>query len=490
MPTAADFVTALHRNDSARALAIARDLLTAGADLGDQWQAIARFAAHVGEWSIAISAARRFLKRLPNDPDRALFAAEILAAAGRVTDAVALSDHYARTQAGDARFHHLSGTAKLELGDTQAGLGALYRAVSIWPHSGITWLAIAGATDYAQDAAAVQRLEAAFPAMAQADVAANAAYLYALGKSREDRRDSPGAFAAYSAGARLIRRERPYDRAADLAEARAAIDGLDAGWLDRSAWDGPTDEAAPIFITGLPRSGTTLVEQILASHSRVSDGGEINLLRLAADRVGGSTAADLRRRRSQAPSNQAAWQPARDQYLHLLSERVPAPGRALDKSLNTSRYAGLLRLALPDAPVIWLRRDPADVAWSAFRTFFASGLGWSFDLADIGHHFAVEDMLFAAWQRLLGDRLLVVPYDDLVRDAGSWIEQIIIHCGLEMEPQVLRFHETHRAVKTASVAQVRRPIYRDALGASSTQAAALAPFFTSYAAARAALSLD
>ncbi len=165
-------------------------------------------------------------------------------------------------------------------------------------------------------------------------------------------------------------------------------------------------------------------------------------------------------------------------------------GRALDKSLNVSRHAALLHAALADSPVVWLRRDPADTAWSAFRTFFANGLGWSFDLADMGHHFAVEDMLFEHWRAAFGARMLVVPYADLVADPDAWVTRILGHCGLEMEPAVGRFHETRRAVKTASVAQVRQPIYAHAVGSAGVQAAALAPFAASYRATRATLGLS
>src|SRR5690606_5585061 len=127
---------------------------------------------------------------------------------------------------------------------------------------------------------------------------------------------------------------------------------------------------------------------------------------------------------------------------------------------------GLLLHVLPDARVIWMRRNPEDVALSCFRTFFSSPVPWSWSLEDIARYFLIEDQLFAHWTAQFPERILVVPYEGLVREPGVWIEKILAHSGLPSEPQVHEFHKTRRSVRTASVSQVRQPISTDRIGQS------------------------
>jgi hypothetical protein len=136
---------------------------------------------------------------------------------------------------------------------------------------------------------------------------------------------------------------------------------------------------------------------------------------------------------------------------------------------------------LPEAPIVWLKRDPLDCAWSCFRTHFLAGVSWSYDLADIAHHFRLEDELLARWQDILGDRVLVVPYEGLVADSAGWIRRILAHCQLSEEPEAFSPHENRRAVTTSSVMQVRRPINRAAVGAAEPYRAFLQPFVDAYA---------
>jgi hypothetical protein len=167
-------------------------------------------------------------------------------------------------------------------------------------------------------------------------------------------------------------------------------------------------------------------------------------------------------------------------YLHLMAERFGPEGRIVDKTVDASRFLGLAASVLPEAPLIWMRRDPLDSAWSCFRTFFIHGVAWSYDLADIAHHFRLEDELVAFWQDRLGDRLLVVSYPDLVDAPEAWTSRILKHCGLAEEAGVYAHHKTDRAVATASSLQVRRPINRDGLNVAAPYARHLQPFVDAY----------
>jgi hypothetical protein len=269
----------------------------------------------------------------------------------------------------------------------------------------------------------------------------------------------------------------PYDRQADRASAAEAVEGYTAEDIAAAIARQPGEPTGrAIFVTGLPRSGTTLVQQILTSHSTVDAGGEIGRLGLLAGEVGGSSYRALERylsRSGVAGTAQRLWG-------HLLVERFRTPGRVVDKSLDSSRFLGLAAALLPEAPLVWLTRDPLDRAWSCFRTYFVAGLPWSFDLADMAFHFRLEDALLRRWQEILGDRLLVVPMEALTSEPEPWIRRLLAHCRLAEEPQVFAPHERGGTVTTSSVMQVRRPINRDAIGSAKPYRQFLEPFIEAY----------
>src|SRR5690606_37782077 len=170
-------------------------------------------------------------------------------------------------------------------------------------------------------------------------------------------------------------------------------------------------------------------EQILTSHSAVSDGGELNRLGLLVKDVRGVSHEALGRHVDEvgAPATARLWR-------HWLDKRFPGGGRIVDKTDNSTRMLGLAAALLPEARLYWMRRDPLDCAWSSFRTYFLGLLPWSYDLEDIAFHFRLEDRLLEQWREILGTRLLVVPYESLVDDPGVWIRRILRHCGLDEEP--------------------------------------------------------
>jgi hypothetical protein len=136
--------------------------------------------------------------------------------------------------------------------------------------------------------------------------------------------------------------------------------------------------------------------------------------------------------------------------------------------------------ALPSAKVIWMRRKPEDTALSCYRSFFSSAIPWSWSLTDTSHYFRVEDRLYTHWSALFPDRILTVPYEELVREPKVWIPKILAHAVLDDEPQVYDFHETKRSVRTASVQQVRGPISTARIGSARAYERHLAPFLNAY----------
>lgn len=469
---------ALAAHDRAAANGAVGRLLDARAPLGAQWHKLAELMRVSGELSLALRAIDAFVAGMGRSPQALYSKVVLLTQAGRMAEAHALLATLPADVPDPAGHAYVLGNTAMSLGRADEARACLEDAVRLKPGWGPAWLTLASALPMAREPELAERLLADAPAAERQHAADHARYRYALGKLHADRGQHEAAFGAFAHGARLLRGLTPYSRAGNARHAEAARTGYSAEGLERLRRAPRRDTSRPIIVTGLPRSGTTLVEQILASHSSVADGAELNIAPHLAVRTGGVSGLDLQAflDRGGSTDELAAL------YLHLLQERFGPEGRIVDKSVDASRFLGLIAAALPDAPLIWMRRDPLDNAWSCLRTFFIHGVAWSYDLGDIAHHFRLEDQLLAFWKACLGERLLVVPYAELVEDPPRWTARLLAHCGLSDEPGVHRPHETQRVVTTASAMQVRRPINRDGLGVAAPYRPWLGPFIDAYGA--------
>jgi tetratricopeptide (TPR) repeat protein len=465
----------LAAKDRAATNAAVEGLLEARAPIGAQWRRIADLMQVSGELTLAIRAVDRFVAESGRTPRAQVEKVVVLSQAGRLREAHDLMASLPDTEPDRAGRAYLLGNTAMTLGRIEEAREQLALTTQLRPGWGPAWLSLAGAVNLSRDPLGERLLADAAAAETQSpgDLAR---YCYALGKLHADRGDADAAFAVYSRGADLLRRLTPYSREGNTATARAAMTGFDGDFLERMRARQTLPTARPIFVTGLPRSGTTLVEQILASHSGVSDGGELECVHHVAVSVGGVTGGAIEAYLARGGSLEAMA----GLYLHLLDERFGTEGRIVDKTVDASRRLGLIAAMLPEAPLIWMRRDPLDSAWSCFRTFFIHGVGWSYDLVDIAHHFKLEDQLVAYWQERLGDRLLVVSYPELVEAPEAWTRRLLSHCGMDEEAAVHASHKTERIVRTASALQVRRPINRDGLNVAEPFRKHLQPFVDAY----------
>jgi tetratricopeptide (TPR) repeat protein len=414
--------------------------------LGRQWQSIARFAANECEWRLAIAAMRLCVDDNPDQIERHLELANVLSLAGRPAEVIDHITRMPRELAQSAASFHTLGIAQIETGDAETGIPNLRRALNVRPQSGATWVALTGSKRLEPGGRDWEELARLYKRKASLPVEDRAAVCYAFGKALADAGEYDRAFESYSGGASLIALQRPYDV---LADREAALHGL----RKQSAIPLFTDdEPSRIFVTGKPRSGTTLVQQLLTAHPDIHAGGELNTLG-ACHRWSGIY-----------PSRRGAF---RSRYLHLLKQRLGTSRGIVDKSLNTSRFCGAIAAALPAAPMIWVRRDPLDTAWSSFRTFFAYGLGWTFDLKALAEYHATEDMLHYFWSREYGSNLLTLEYSELIQHPEKTVQRIIQHCGLRPSDKMLSFYAQERTVQTASVEQVRSPLNTAGLGSSA-----------------------
>ena len=299
-----------------------------------------------------------------------------------------------------------------------------------------------------------------------------------MGKASEDCGDADRAFAYYSKGAALRRPQRPFDAARYQALADQTIASFTPENLARLRPSGLGAQRS-LFVTGLPRSGTTLTEQLLIGHSAVVAGAELNLFAPALiPTLGGSYEAAMSYQERANRSD--PWGEIGRDYSRMVDIRFRSPGLVVDKSLGQSLLIGLLLHSLPEARIAWLRRSPEDVALSCFRTYFSAGLAWTDSLADIADVMRAEDRLFEHWRTLFPDRILMVSYEELARSPATSAERLQQHFGLSIETGLEAAARGERAIGTASVAQVRQPISPSRIGRAAAFEQHLKPFRDRY----------
>lgn len=469
------FQRAMRGNDRPGIVGSMQELVALRAPLAGQWLQMALIAIEIGAVIIARDAADLYVESFGGTPGALFGKVSILARIGAFGEALTLL----RSLPADVpdRFNYAlsRGAAALNVGETAEAREWLEEATRLKPQSGSAWYTLSQLVDFAREPELFERLVKARHALEGQPASEGALYCYAMGKAHADNGSHSRAFAAFERAAEETRALFPNNRAEEQHVAQDALRGYDAGRISTLASKQSEPTGRSIFVMGLPRSGTTLVEQILTSHSEVSDGGEIDLLRLLAHEVGGPAWPELN-----AYVGRAGAEPLARYWGSLLDGRFPERGRVVDKTTTTTRFLGLAASVLPDAPLVWLRRDPLDCAWSCFRTCFMQGIRWSNDLADIAFNFRLDDELLVRSQQILGERLLVVPFEELAITPEPWIRRIAAHCGLAQEPQIFAPHENRRAVATASVMQVRKPISPASVGSAEPYREFLRPFVQAY----------
>jgi len=287
---------------------------------------------------------------------------------------------------------------------------------------------------------------------------------FALGKAFEDKNNYDQAWHHYTTGNQR-RRMTVEHEALEMEIRHTAIKTVyNKEFLQERSGHG-CDAPDPIFIVGLPRSGSTLVEQILASHSQVEGTSELPVLGKLSTSIGQyrtdgisypEAAIDLRNRDWRAYGQQYI----EDSQRHRLTDKP----FFTDKLPNNFPHIGLIHLILPNAKIINARRHPFDTCLGAYKQLFASGQNFTYDILDLAHYYEMYDAMMKHWYEVLPGRVLDVHYEETVTDLESQVRRILDHCGLPFEQDCVDFHLSDRAVKTASSEQVRQPIYTGAMG--------------------------
>ena len=299
-------------------------------------------------------------------------------------------------------------------------------------------------------------------------------FCFALGKAYEDNADYSRAFASCRRGNELRRVQEHYDPV-NTDQIGERIRKVFSPALVAANKDAGFAVVALIFIIGLPRSGSTLIEQILASHSQVEATHELpeggRLVRfIDRQRVGGKTYPE-----AVLGFNRQAFAEIGERYDRETRRYRTGLPRFIDKMPNNFATVGLLQLAMPNARFINARRDPRDTCLSCYKQLFARGQSFTYDLMELGDYYVECQRMIDHWHAVLPGRVLDVQYESVVADLEGQTRCILEFCGLPWEGACLRYYETERAVRTASSEQVRRPIYGDAVGVWLHYEAELAP---------------
>ncbi|MDH3373931.1 MAG: sulfotransferase [Gammaproteobacteria bacterium] len=284
-------------------------------------------------------------------------------------------------------------------------------------------------------------------------------FLFALAKAYEDRGDYDRSWDYYVEGNAKRRMLERYDPVRLEMRNDAIVEIFDKEFLDKNTGLGNLDHS-PIFIIGLPRSGSTLLEQILASHSMVEGTAELPYIRRLEDSLSKNRVDGVNYPHAVRELGEPHFKSLGQDYLDAAElHRVEGTPRFIDKMPNNFPAVGLIHLILPNAKIIDARRYPLDSCLSNFRQLYGQGQPFTYDLTDIGEYFLEYQRMMDHWHEVLPGRVLTVQYEDVVTDFESQVRRLLEYCELPWEDACLRYHETERPVRTASSEQVRQPVY-------------------------------
>ena len=473
--------------------------MTVNADLAREHREVLRLM-RARDWRAAVQAIDDVLKSAPMHPAFLMHRAQCLLALGLRADAFAAVEAALRQAPKDAALWDAAGTLYSLANDQNHALAAYDQAAAFAPGSAQVLYNRASVRRFLGDFAGAEddydRVIALKPTDYEAyknrsdlrvqsaarnhlgelerlvsggiaDWRGDVQIRYALAKEFEDLGEYAKSFDQLTRAARRQREHLKYDLATDLATVQWIIDAFPSAQVPAPASAPPrsTCEDAPIFVLGLPRSGTTLVERILSSHSKVFSAGELDCFALAiVDAVRRKTGR-VQLTRQELIAHSASLDPTAlgIDYLRRAASASMGSGRFIDKMPLNYLYIGLIRRALPNAKIVHLTRHPMAACYAMYKTLFKDGYPFSYDLQEIARFYTAYRQLMAHWQETLPGAIYHASYENLVTDQMGETRKLLEFCGLDWEDACGAFHENPAASTTASAAQVRRPIYESSL---------------------------
>jgi tetratricopeptide (TPR) repeat protein len=356
-----------------------------------------------------------------------------------------------------AEVHHDLGIALQTVGRIEEASRSFEKAIALAPRNARFYRSLVGCKPIVADDPCVAAMEALAEEMATLSEEAQMELHFALGTAFAELGQPERSFPHLLKGNALKRRQIVYDEAAVLRHFERTRTAYTPEIMrDKQAVGDPS--TVPVFVVGMPRSGSTLIEQILASHPKIFGAGELSDFEQTAANFGIDPETICLLTRDDLCRIGAS-------YVSSVKARAPAATRIVDKMPGNFRLAGLIHLALPNARIIHTIRDPIDTCLSCFSKLFSGDQPYTYDLAELGRYYRAYQVLMDHWRSVLPEGVMLeVQYEAVVADIEREARRLIGHCGLEWDDACLSFYETKRVVRTASAAQARRPIYNSSVG--------------------------
>jgi tetratricopeptide (TPR) repeat protein len=446
------------------AVARYRQMLSLKADAPDIYNNLGHALAALDKPETAILAFECAVALKPENPEALCNWGLALAELDRLDEAEAKYRRAIEIDAGFAGAYNNLGLLMKTRGQLADASAAIEQAIRLAPRSAAYYDNLAAIRPFAAADPLLTALEALTSNGAALSAADQMHRHFALAKAYENIGQAENTFRHLQSANALKRQQIVYDEAETLGQMGRLCALMSRDFIEARQGSGEPS-SAPVFIVGMTRSGTTLIEQILASHPQVFGAGE----RPVFDQAAGTIRNSLPGRPPFPDMVQAMsgehFRALGASYLEKITQPAPDALRVTDKMTVNFLFLGLIHLALPNATIIHAVRDPADTCVSCFATHFTNGQAHTYDLAELGRYYRHYQVLMRHWHAVLPPgRIMDVRYEELVGDLEGVARRIVGHCGLGWEARCLDFHRTKRAVRTASAAQVRKPINKDSVG--------------------------
>ena len=490
-------VECLQANQFEEAEKFTREIMRINPGNVEALRLMGRMATRQNRVGIAEKHYRKALEFAPDYTGVIIDLGKLLRDDDRFEDAISCFRQAIEMEPGSARFHDLLANALAPAALTYEAIEAHQKAIELDPKLAIAWLGLGhmlktvGRQDEAieayhqcyelePDIGAIQwslanlktyhftdeEIEDMETKIERDDLGdeSEVNFLFALAKAWEDRKEYGRAWHYYHKGNSQRRIQEVYDPVDTEVMNDMVIDVFSKELLETNTGAGNADPS-PIFVIGLPRSGSTLIEQILASHSMVEGTSELPYVARITRSLNRNRADGINYPKAVAELDERHFTAMGQDYINFCQmHRTEGKQYFIDKNPNNFPAVGLIHLMLPNAKIIDARRHPMDAGFSCYRQLFAKGQPFTYDLTEIGEYYLQYQRMMDYWHEVLPGRVLTMQYEEVVADFENQVRRLLEYCGLPFEESCLNFYDTDRPVRTASSEQVRQPIYSQSVG--------------------------